>query len=43
MGNFLKTYAAGVLSEDLAYNLFIENNNIAIRMLEIATKMLKRD
>ena len=33
----------GVLSEDLAYNLFIENNNIAIRMLEIATKMLKRD
>ena len=43
MRNFRKSYAAGVLSEDLAYNLFIENNNIAIRMLEIATKMLKRD
>ena len=29
--------------DEVAYNLFIENNNIAIRMLEIATKMLKRD
>lgn len=42
-GKFPKDLQCGVLSEDLAYNLFIENNNIAIRMLEIATKMLKRD
>lgn len=38
-----EAYREGKLPEDLAYNLFIENNNIAIRMLEIATKMLKRD
>ena len=42
-GKLPEDLKCGVLSEDLAYNLFIENNNIAIRMLEIATKMLKRD
>ena len=42
-GKLPEDLQCGVLSEDLAYNLFIENNNIAIRMLEIATKMLKRD
>lgn len=42
-GKLPENLKCGVLSEDLAYNLFIENNNIAIRMLEIATKMLKRD
>lgn len=42
-GKLPEDLQCGVLSEDLAYNLFIENNNIAIRMLEIATKMLKRE
>ena len=42
-GKLPEDLQCGVLSEDLVYNLFIENNNVAIRMLEIATKMLKRD
>lgn len=37
-----KDLKCGVLSEDAAYNLFGENYELAIRMLEIATKMLKR-
>lgn len=32
----------GVLSEDAAYDLFGENQELAIRMIEIAAKMLKR-
>ena len=32
----------GVLSEDGAYNLFGENHELAIRMVEIAAKMLRR-
>ena len=32
----------GVLSEDGAYNLFGENHALAIRMVEIAAKMLRR-
>ena len=33
----------GVLSEDGAYNLFGENHELAIRMVEIAAKMLRRE
>ena len=33
----------GVLSEDGAYNLFGENYELAIRMVEIAAKMLRRE
>ena len=32
----------GVLSEDGAYNLFVDNHELAIRMVEIAAKMLRR-
>ena len=32
----------GVLSEDGAYNLFGENYELAIRMVELAAKMLRR-
>ena len=32
----------GVLSEDGAYNLFGENHELAIKMVEIAAKMLRR-
>ena len=32
----------GVLSEDLAYSAIIENRDTAIRMLEIATGILKK-
>ncbi|MDD7351989.1 MAG: DUF4298 domain-containing protein [Peptoniphilaceae bacterium] len=31
----------GVLSEDAVYNLFCENFNVAIDMIELATKVLK--
>lgn len=33
--------ACGVLSEDLAYNLLVDSHQTSIRMLEIATKMIK--
>lgn len=42
-GELPEDLRCGVLSEDLAYNLFGENQNLAIRMIEIATKMLKRE
>ena len=38
-----KDLKCGVLSEDGAYNLFGENQELAIRMLEIAAKMLRRE
>ena len=37
----LKDIKAGILSEDTAYDLIIENRELAIKMLEIATKILK--
>ena len=42
-GELPEDLRCGVLSEDLAYNLFGENQDLAIRMIEIATKMLKRE
>ena len=41
-GELPKDLRCGVLSEDLAYNLFGENQDLAIKMIEIATKMLRR-
>lgn len=41
-GDLPENLRCGVLSEDLAYNLFGENQDLAIRMIEIATKMLRR-
>ena len=37
----LKDIKAGILSEDSAYDLIIDNKELAIKMLEIATKVLK--
>ena len=37
----LQEVPAGILSEDLGYDLLVDNRDIAIRMLEIATKVLK--
>ena len=37
----LKDIKAGILSEDTAYDLIIDNKELAIKMLEIATKILK--
>ena len=39
-GNLIDT-RVGILSEDTAYNMIIENRELAIKMLEIATKVLK--
>ena len=41
-GELPEDLRCGVLSEDLAYNLFGENQDLAIKMIEIATKMLRR-
>lgn len=32
---------AGILSEDLGYDLLVDNRDLAIRMLEIATQILR--
>lgn len=40
-GNFSKNIKAGILSEDAIYDLIMKNRNLAIQMLEIATKILK--
>lgn len=37
-----KETKAGVLSEDAIYNMLANNKEIAIKMLEIATKALKK-
>ncbi len=36
-----KDIKAGILSEDAIYDLLIDNKQIAIKLLEIATKVLK--
>ncbi len=41
-GEFPKDLKCGVLSEDAVYNLLGDNFNTAIRMLEVATDMVKR-
>ena len=41
-GVFPQYFKCGVLSEDGAYNLFGENHELAIRMVEIAARMLRR-
>ena len=38
----LKDIKAGILSEDLVYNTLIDNRNLAIRMLEVGTEILKK-
>ena len=40
-GNIPPDVPCGVLSEDAIYDLFFEYQNIAIRMLELATTMVK--
>ena len=37
----LREVAAGILSEDLGYDLIVDNREIAIRMLETATRILR--
>ena len=32
---------AGILSEDLGYDLIVDNRELALRMLELATKILR--
>lgn len=38
-----KETKAGILSEDAIYNMLANNKEIAIKMLEIATKVLKNN
>lgn len=40
-GKLPPTLARGVLTEDLVYNALIDNNNIAIKLLEVGTKLIK--
>lgn len=39
--DFPKDLKCGVLSQDSIYNLIGDNHQVAIRMLELATKMIK--
>lgn len=41
-GKIPKDVKAGILSEDLAYNTLMENRDIAIRMLEVGTEIVKK-
>lgn len=38
-----KNLKCGVLSEDAVYNMISDNHELAVKMLEIATEMIKRD
>lgn len=40
-GKLPPTLLRGVLTEDLVYNALMNNNNIAIKMLEVGTKLIK--
>lgn len=40
-GELPEDLKCGILSEDLGYDLLVDNRDIAIRMLEVATKILK--
>lgn len=40
-GKLPPTLARGVLTEDLIFNALIDNKNIAIKLLEVATKIIK--
>lgn len=40
-GDVPEDVKAGILSEDLGYDLIVDNRDIAIRMLETATRILK--
>lgn len=40
-GDVPQDVKAGILSEDLGYDLFVDNRDLAIRMLELAARMLK--
>lgn len=40
-GKLPPTLLRGVLTEDLVYNALIDNNRIAIKLLEVGTKLIK--
>lgn len=40
-GEVPRDVKAGILSEDLGYNLVVDNRDLAIRMLEIATEIMR--
>lgn len=40
-GKLPPTLARGVLAEDLIYNALIDNHSISIKLLEVATKIIK--
>lgn len=42
-GKLPENLKRGVLSEDTIYDLLTDNHGLAIRMLEIATKVLKKE
>ena len=41
-GKVPKDVKAGILSEDLAYDMLMNNRELAIRMLEVGTEILKK-
>src|SRR5699024_1542734 len=40
-GKLPPTLARGVLTEDLVYNALMENHTVSIKLLEVATKIIK--
>lgn len=41
-GKVSKDVKAGILSEDMAYDMLMNNKDLAIRMLEVGTEILKK-
>ena len=41
-GKWPKDLKCGVLSEDLVYDMYADNRELAIRMLELGTQIIKR-
>ena len=41
-GKVHKDVKAGILSEDMAYDMLMNNRELAIRMLEVGTEILKK-
>lgn len=41
-GKVPKDVKAGILSEDMAYDMLMNNRELAIRMLEVGTEILKK-
>ncbi|MBQ9058753.1 MAG: DUF4298 domain-containing protein [Atopobiaceae bacterium] len=40
-GEVSRTVKAGILSQDLGYDLIVDNRELALRMLELATSILR--